>query len=81
MEELEKEKSEKDRKQREIKKKSRDYDYEEFEDDFVDIEASKENKSSFFSFSTFIFLGVFGYVIYAIFIKNKRDHIEDLKED
>jgi hypothetical protein len=45
------------------------------------VEGSNENKSSLFSFSTFIFLGVIGYGAYTIFFKNKRDHMADLKED
>jgi hypothetical protein len=71
MEEFDIQRSEKDKKQREFKKISTDYDYEDFEDDFVDI-AAKENSSSLFSVSSLILFVIVGYFVYVIFIKKRK---------
>jgi len=71
MEEFDQQRSEKDKKQREFKKISTDYDYEDFEDDFVDI-AAKESSSSLSSVSFWILIGVFAYFFYLLFIKKRK---------
>lgn len=74
LEELEKEKMEKERKQREIKKRNNlHYDFEEFEEDFVD----EDLVSSGYSFSSiFLLLITFVGVYYLFFSKKSHDKLE-----
>ncbi len=69
---------EKERKQREFKKKSNDYDYEDFEDDFIDSQASAEKGSRVFSPTGIIVLAVISFLFYNLIIKAKKyDHSKD----
>lgn len=82
MEELEKAKQEKERKQREIKKRnSLHYDFEEFEEDYVDPDVV-EKKSILSSPLTLISIGLIMYIFYIIFLRKSSISNEDIdKED
>jgi len=69
---LERLKLEKERKQREFKKKSNDYDYEDFEDDFVDTAVSGQKSSSILSPSGIILLSLGGFFLYNLVFKAKK---------
>ena len=76
--EFERQQMEKERKQREFKKITPDVDFEDFEDDYVDITAQRE-KGWFFLKPSFIILVCIGAAaLYFILAKSKTD---ELKED
>lgn len=71
LEDLEKEKVEKERKQREIKKRNNlHYDFEEFEDDFIDTDLIK--KSSFASLSNLLIIFILIALVYYAFLKPNK---------
>ncbi len=75
---MERQKLEKERKQREFKKKSNDYEFEDFEDDFVDSEALGDKKSNLFSVKGVLVLAIVGFLFYSFVIKSKSaDHLKD----
>lgn len=80
LEELEKDRMEKERKQREIKKRNNlHYDFEDFEDDFVDEEAEAKRSSNL---TNPVFLTVSGLILvflYLMFFKSSSER--DEKED
>jgi hypothetical protein len=79
---LERQKLEKERKQREFQKKSNDYDYEDFEDDFVDIYgASGERRSGFWSPSSIFLILLSTLIFYLFFLKPKKNNSYDNKDD
>jgi len=81
LEDLEKEKMEKERKQREIKKRnSLHYDFEEFEEDFVDPDIQKR-KNGFTGVLSLICLGLLVFIIYSALFKKKKIVEEDEFED
>lgn len=82
LEDMERVKMEKERTQREIKKRNNlHYDFEEFEDDFVDTDEDK--KSSYFGRAvSFSIICSIIYVLYKLFFKGSSSDVgEDLKED
>lgn len=81
-EELERIKLEKERKQREFQKKSQDYDYEDFEDDFVDTDnAQGANTFDLFSPSKLFVFGFIGIMIYKLFLRPGKENNANFKED
>lgn len=73
LDELEKAKEEKERKQREIKKRnSLHYDFEEFEEDFVDTEI--EQKTS--KLTLLIIYSIIGFGTYLVFFRKGNQNIE-----
>lgn len=80
LEDLEREKLEKERKQREIKKRNNlHYDFEEYEEDFVDIDL--ETKKSMFTNPVFwVSSALIAYILYSLLLK-KKAVIEDEKEE
>lgn len=77
LDELEKEKLEKERKQRDIKKRNNlHYDFEEFEEDFVDIDV--QSKSSFMKSPIYIILSaLILFIFYAYFKPKKEEEKEE----
>lgn len=70
LDDLEKAKEEKERKQREIKKRnSLHYDFEEYEEDFIDDEVETKTKSIFIS--TFIYI-IIGSILYLYIFKYRK---------
>lgn len=73
---------EKERKQREFQKKSNDYDYEDFEDDFVDTNAGpREGRSFLFNPGAIALIGISAFIFYTFFIKSRKEGGYDIKDD
>jgi hypothetical protein len=75
-EEFERQQMEKERKQREFKKITPDIDFEDFEDDYVDIHAQRDKGFFFLRPSFLIIVGLGGIALYFIFMRQK-DEIKD----
>ena len=81
VEELEKEKLEKERKQREIKKRNNlHYDFEDFEEDYVDPDIEARSRSKIGPMF-FVIIGLIGALIYFIFIRTKNDDDDEEEGD
>lgn len=75
---MERLKLEKERKHREFQKRSNDVDYEDFEDDFVDIySASKDRSSGIFSPSGLVLIGFAGFLFYNLIFKSRNEYKEE----
>lgn len=80
MEDMEKEKMEKERKQREIKKRNNlHYDFEEFEEDFVDVDIEK-NKSSMSSPLLWFAVLLVSFLAYNFFTRKSTSEEDDKEE-
>lgn len=80
MEDMEKEKMEKERKQREIKKRNNlHYDFEEFEEDFVDVDIEK-NKSSMSSPLIWFGILLVSFIAYNFFTRKSTSEEDDKEE-
>lgn len=80
LEDLEKEKMEKERKQREIKKRnSLHYDFEEFEEDFVDPDV-QQKRSGFTTFLFLICLVLSIFIFYSAVLKKKSITDKEISE-
>ena len=78
LEELERQTMEKERKQREFQKRSNYFDYEDFEDDFVDDDPMNKKVSSVFNPSFLLLSSLSVFFVYHLFLKGKKnDEIED----
>jgi len=81
LEELERQTVEKERKHREFQKRSNDYDYEDFEDDFVDDDPANKRVSSIFN-PSFMFLSSLSiFFIYHLFLKGKSPQEVDVEDN
>lgn len=80
MEDMEKEKMEKERKQREIKKRNNlHYDFEEFEEDFVDVDIEKSKSSMSSPLLWFVVLLV-SFFAYNFFTRKSTSEEDDKEE-
>lgn len=76
LEELERQTMEKERKQREFQKRSNDFDYEDFEDDFVDDDPANKRVTSIFNPSFMFLSSISIFFIYHLFLKRKSSDDE-----